>query len=98
MIRLATKTDGVNITLYHRATEADPFDSLLTTSYKEAFYPNLFTFDNKNIYVASNIGRDKTAIVEYDLAAKKEIREIYSNPEYDVDGGGLCVPTRGCHL
>ena len=86
VIRLATKTDGVNITLYHRATEADPFDSLLTTSYKEAFYPNLFTFDNKNIYVASNIGRDKTAIVEYDLAARKEIREIYSNPEYDVDG------------
>jgi len=86
VIRLATKTDGVNITLYHRATEADPFDSLLTTSYKEAFNPNLFTFDNKNIYVASNIGRDKTAIVEYDLAAKKEIREIYSNPEYDVDG------------
>lgn len=86
VIRLASKTDGVNITLYHRATEADPFDSLLTTSYKEAFYPNLFTFDNKNIYVASNIGRDKTAIVEYDLAARKEIREIYSNPEYDVDG------------
>ena len=86
MIRLDSKNDGVNSTLYHRATEADTFDSLLTTSYKEAFYPNLFTFDNKNIYVASNIGRDKTAIVEYDLAARKEIREIYSNPEYDVDG------------
>ncbi|MBL7701254.1 MAG: S9 family peptidase [Ferruginibacter sp.] len=86
VIRLAGKTDGVNITLYHRATEADPFDSLLTTSYKETFYPNFFTFDNKNIYAASNIGRDKIAIVEYDLAAKKEIREIYANPEYDVDG------------
>lgn len=72
VIRLASKTDGVNITLFHRATEADPFDSLLTTSYKEAFAPNFFTFDNKNIYVTSNIGRDKTAVVEYDLAAKKK--------------------------
>jgi len=86
IIRLASKTDGVNITLFHRATEADPFDSLLTTSYKEAFTPNFFTFDNKNIYVTSNIGRDKTAVVEYDLAAKKEVREIYKNDEYDVDG------------
>jgi dipeptidyl aminopeptidase/acylaminoacyl peptidase len=86
VIRLAGKTDGVNTTLYYRATEADPFDSILTTNYKETFFPNFFTFDNKNIYAASNIGRDKIAIVEYDLAAKKEIREIYANPEYDVDG------------
>ncbi len=88
VIRLAGKTDGVNVTLFHRATEADPFDSLLTTSYKETFAPNFFTFDNKNIYAASNIGRDKIAIVEYDLAAKKEIREIYKNAEYDMDGLG----------
>ncbi|MEI9944352.1 MAG: hypothetical protein WDN26_09020 [Chitinophagaceae bacterium] len=86
IIRIATKTDGVNTTYYHRATEADPFDSLLTTSYKDNFGIQFFTFDNKNIYVSSNIGRDKTAIVEYDLAARKEIKEIYSNPDYDVDG------------
>ncbi len=86
VIRMAGKTDGVNTTLYYRATEADPFDSILTTNYKETFAPNFFTFDNKNIYVTTNIGRDKTVVVEYDLAAKKEIREIYGNPEYDVDG------------
>ena len=86
IIRIATKTDGVNTTYYHRATEADPFDSLLTTSYKDNFGIQFFTFDNKNIYVSSNIGRDKTAIIEYDLGAKKEIKEIYSNNEYDVNG------------
>jgi dipeptidyl aminopeptidase/acylaminoacyl peptidase len=86
IIRIATKTDGVNTTYYHRATEAAPFDSLLTTTYKETFTPNFFTFDNKNIYAASNIGRDKIAIVEYDLAAKKEVKEIYINPDYDADG------------
>lgn len=85
-IRLAGKTDGVNITLYHRATEADAFDSILTTSYKETFFPNFFTFDNKNIYAVSNIGRDKTTVVEYDLATKKELKEIYGNAGYDVDG------------
>ena len=85
VIRIASKTDGVNVHYYHRADEASPFDSLLTTSYKETFAPAFFTFDNKNLYVISNIGRDKAAAIEYDLANKKEIREIYSNPDNDVD-------------
>ena len=88
VIRIASKTDGVNTTFYHRATETAPFDSLLTTNYKESFAIQSFTFDNKNLYVATNIGRDKTAVVEYDLAARKEIKEIYTNPDYDVDGLG----------
>jgi dipeptidyl aminopeptidase/acylaminoacyl peptidase len=86
IIRIATLTDGVNTTYFHRASESAPFDSVLTTSYKDNFGIQFFTFDNKNVYVATNIGRDKTAIVEYDLAAKKEVKEIYSNPDYDVDG------------
>ena len=86
IIRLASKTDGVNTTYYQRATEAAAFDSFLTTTYKDQFAIQFFTFDNKNIYVSTNIGRDKSAIVEYDLATKKEVKEIYSNPEYDVDG------------
>ena len=88
IIRMATKTDGVNTTYYHRATETVPFDSILTTTYKDQFNIQFFTFDNKNIYVSSNIGRDKSAIVEYDIAARKEVKEIYSNPEYDVNGLG----------
>ena len=86
IIRIATITDGVNTIFYHRATAADPFDSILTTTYKDNFNIQFFTFDNKNLYVATNIGRDKQAIVEYDLAARKEVKEIYSNPGYDVDG------------
>ena len=46
-----------------------------------------FTFDNKNCYVSSNLnGRDKTASAEWDIAAKKEIKEVYANADYD-DGG-----------
>ena len=89
VIRIATKTDGVNTTYFHRASEEAPFDSILTTTYKDAFNVQFFTFDNKNVYVATNIGRDKTAIVEYDLATRKEIKEIFSNPDYDVDGLGF---------
>ena len=37
IIRIAGKTDGVNTTFYQRATEAAPFDSFLTTTYKDQF-------------------------------------------------------------
>jgi dipeptidyl aminopeptidase/acylaminoacyl peptidase len=89
VIRIATKTDGVNTTYFQRADETKPFDSLLTTSFKDNFGIQFFTFDNKNIYVSTNIGRDKTSIVEYDLTAKKEMNELYSNPDYDVNGLGF---------
>ena len=84
IIRLATKTDGVNITYLYRESEKDDFSELLTTSFKDTFSPQAFDADNKNIYVTSNFGRDKTALVEYDPSEKKEIKELYSNPDYDL--------------
>jgi dipeptidyl aminopeptidase/acylaminoacyl peptidase len=85
VIRLAYKTDGVNEQVYHRANDREPFKLIKTTGFKDTFAPLFFTFDNRNIYASSNLnGRDKTAIVEYDLAADKEIAEIFSSEEYDV--------------
>ena len=85
-IRITTKTDGVNTTYYHRANDKEPFKEFLSTSFKDTFSPQLFTFDNKNLIAASNLGRDKVAIVEYDLATNKEIRMINENPDYDMEG------------
>lgn len=86
VIRLASKTDGVNITWNYRANATDTFAPLLTTSFKEQFSVGAFDKDNKNMYVLTNIGRDKVTLVEYDPLAKKEVKEIYSNPDYDLAG------------
>ncbi|MFN8256301.1 MAG: S9 family peptidase [Bacteroidales bacterium] len=86
VIRMATKTDGVNITYLYRNTGKDVFQELITTSFKETFYPQSFDAENKNIYVLSNIGRDKIALVEYDPVAKKEVKEIFAQPDYDLQG------------
>lgn len=86
VIRMATKTDGVNISYLYRKTEKDPFNLLLTTSFKEQFSPQSFDASNKNLYVLSNIGRDKVALVEFDPVANKEVKEIYANPDYDMTG------------
>src|ERR1700694_3267678 len=85
-IRVATSTDGVNTSLLYRKTEQDPWKPILTTNFKEVFSPQFFTFDNKNLYGASNIGRDKTAIVEFDLDSAKETRVLFESQEVDVSG------------
>nr|NGX63389.1 Dipeptidyl aminopeptidase BIII [Candidatus Anoxychlamydiales bacterium] len=43
-----------------------------------------FTFDNENLYVTSNVDRDKTAIYEYDLKEKKLSKLIFENRYVDV--------------
>jgi dipeptidyl aminopeptidase/acylaminoacyl peptidase len=55
----ATETDGVNATLLTRSDEKAPFKKVLTTNFREHLAPQFYTFDNKELYVASNIGRDK---------------------------------------
>ena len=83
-IRVATTTDGVNTTLLYRKTEQDAWKPVITTSFKETFAPQFFTFDNKALYGVSNIGRDKAAIVEFDPETGKETKVLFDHPEVDV--------------
>src|SRR5438270_4940406 len=84
-ILAATETDGVNATLLTRPDEKSPFKKVLTTNFREHLGVQFFTFDNKQLYAASNINRDKQAIVTIDPATGKETGMIYENPEVDVD-------------
>ena len=85
-LRAATTNDGVNTTLLYRDTESEPFKPVLTTDFKEAVEPLFFTFDNKNLYVNSNRGRDKKAIFEFDPKTAKEGKLIFEHPEVDANG------------
>ena len=85
-LRIAITSDGVNTSLLYRDKESDGFKTILTTNFKVSVAPLFFTFDNKNLYVASNRGRDKTAIFEFDLNKSKEGRLIFEHDEVDVSG------------
>jgi dipeptidyl aminopeptidase/acylaminoacyl peptidase len=85
-LRVAVATDGLATSLLYRAGEDEPFKAILTTSFKETVAPLLFTFDNQRLYVASNRGRDKTAIFEFDPATAQEGRLLFERPDVDVDG------------
>ena len=85
-LRIATTSDGVNTSLLYRENESEDFRPILTTNFKESVSPLYFTFDNQELYVASNRGRDKSAIFKFDLGTAKEGELIFENDEVDVYG------------
>ena len=76
--------DGVNTQIRYRETEEDEFVPVLTTNFKESVNPSFFDFENKNVYATSNLGRDKQAVVLFDIANGKELEVLYENDDYDV--------------
>ena len=85
-LRIAITSDGVNTSILHRASESEKFESILTTDFKVSVSPLFFTFDNKNLYVASNRGRDKSAVFKFDLNNAQEEKLIFEHDEVDVSG------------
>jgi len=85
VVRMATTTDGVNTSLLYRATEKDPFKVVLTTSFKDSLEPMFFDFDNRYVYVSSNLDRDKAAVFKWDPETGETLEMLYEHPEVDVN-------------
>ena len=83
-LRIAVGGDGLNSYIFYRETEAEPFNPITITSFKDMFLPVAFTFDNKNLYVMSNLNRDKQAIEIFDPKQKQVLSEVFSHPEVNV--------------
>ncbi|WP_024466877.1 alpha/beta hydrolase family protein [Treponema pedis] len=84
-LRVATTTDGVNTGLLYRKTEAEQFVKIMETGFKDNFNPLLMTFDNKELYVTSNIDRDKAALYTFNPETKKLGEMIFESDEADVN-------------
>ena len=84
-LRVATSTEGISESVYYRDREEEKFQKIITTDFKDSFTPCLFTFDNKNLYVSSNLNRDKSAIEIFDPKQKKTLSTLFSHPEVDVE-------------
>ena len=85
-LRGAAATDGVNTSILYRTTEAEDFRVLITTNFKETFTPVMFAYDNKIMYVESNLSRDKTAIYTFDPEKNEILDLIFEHDEVDVGG------------
>ena len=83
-IRAAITTDGVNTSLLYRENENESWNTVITTNFKESLTPLFFTFDNKYLYASSNIGRDKNAVVKFNIKNAAESEVIFEHPDVDV--------------
>ena len=83
-IRVATTTDGVNTSLLYRDSPEETWKKVLTTSFRESFSPQFFTFDNRRLYGVSNLGRDKSAAIELDLDTGREVQVLAENSQVDI--------------
>ncbi len=84
-IRLATGAQGTNTQLYYRADENGPFVKILETTFRETVEPLVFTADDRGLWAASNIGRDRAAVVRLSLPGTAEEEVVYEHPEVDVE-------------
>lgn len=83
-VRVAGSLSGVNLLIYYRETEQEEFQKIMTIDFGDTFNPLFFDFDNKNFYVASNLGRDKIAFQLFDPKTKKILSTLFSHPEVDL--------------
>ena len=94
-VRCAISTDGVNTGVLYRKTEQDDFELKTATNFKEMLAPIAFTFDNKFVYAISNIGRDKGALIKYDIENNKELEVIFEHYDVDINSVFLTRKNKG---
>ncbi len=76
--------DGVNTQILYRDTETEDFRPVLTTNFKDVVGFLEFTPDDQLVYAATNLGRDKVALVLMDPRDCTEIETLFEHDRYDL--------------
>lgn len=82
---LGRNQENGNNQLFYRSDETAPFRLIRETDYHQQLEPIAFTADNRELYAASNIGRDKSAIVRFDPDSAAETALLFQSPQVDVN-------------
>lgn len=83
-VRVATFTDGVNSGYLYRETEEEEFKLVKTYGFYESASVVMFGEDNKTGYALSNVGRNTTALVKFDIPTGTELEVVYQNDKVDI--------------
>jgi dipeptidyl aminopeptidase/acylaminoacyl peptidase len=85
-VRMAVASDGVNNKILYRATEAEPFKTVIETDFRTEVQPLFFDFDNKQVFLLSNRSRDLKALVKWDPAKPEAEQVVWEHPKVDLGG------------
>ncbi|MDR2622702.1 MAG: S9 family peptidase, partial [Dysgonamonadaceae bacterium] len=84
--------NGLEEYLYYKDLETNEFKLVKKSNWGERFTYVMFNYASKNkdeAYVVTNLDNDKTRIVLYDFKNNTIVKEVFSNPDYDVSGIGF---------
>jgi len=92
-LRAYTKmVNGVETELYYKDLATGKFNLVQHGNWYDAFGIAYFNYSSGNkdeAYVVTNLDSDKARIVLYDFKNNKTIKEVFSNPDYDVSDMGV---------
>ena len=85
-VRMAVRSQGLNTITLYRPDEKSEWKSIITTDYKTEVDPAFFTADDSKIYMISNRGRDKKALVMIDPARPDAEEVLFVDSGVDTGG------------
>ncbi|SUX49005.1 S9 family peptidase [Chryseobacterium indoltheticum] len=93
--------NGLTTKLFYKDLQTGKFNLVKATDWKDTFSVIGFNDNSKNkdeVYLVTNIGSDKSRIVLYDLKKNAIIKEVYSNPTFDVSSIAQAGKSRNYEL
>jgi len=93
--------NGLTTKTYYKNLQSGNFDLIKSTDWKDTFSVMIFNDHSKNkdeAYVVTNLDSDKSRIVLYDLKKNAVIKEVYSNPTFDVNSVSMAGKNRNYEL
>lgn len=92
-LRAFTKlVNGVEMELYYKNLSTGEFELKKKMNWDDSFGILAFNYstpDPDDAYVVTNLDGDKSRIVLYDFKNDREIKEVFSHPDYDVSDMGI---------
>jgi len=93
--------NGLTTKTYYKDLKTNKFNLLKSTDWKDTFSIMRFNDNSENTddaYVVTNLDSDKSRIVLYDLKKNAIIKEVYSNPTFDVSSISIAGKNRNYEL
>jgi dipeptidyl aminopeptidase/acylaminoacyl peptidase len=84
--------NGVEIHLFYKDLSTGEFKLVQKNNWDESFVIVAYNYTSQNkdeAYVYTNLDSDKSHIVLYDFKRNKAVKEVFSNPDFDVNGISL---------
>jgi dipeptidyl aminopeptidase/acylaminoacyl peptidase len=83
-LRGAFATDGLEQILLYRESESSEFREVSRINHRDTLAPIAFDYDNRHWLVASDLGRDNTAIYRFDPGQNRFGALVFEKPGVDV--------------